>query len=308
MTSREPVVIVCASDERYVMPLAAMLRSLIDNFSRERTLDIHIFQSGIEQKQRERICQGWPARSSVHWVDVDGAEFASLPLWGRMPVSTYFKLGLADLLPAHARKAIWLDCDMIVLDDIAGLWETHLDGAPLAAVQDAVVPFVSSPCGINRYEELGIDSSAKYFNAGVMLVDVDVWRRDSVREKAVAYLKQHHRGVTFWDQEGLNAVLAGRWKTLDAGWNHNASDPRIAPPASAAIVHFAGGLKPWSYRTRNPLRSLYYDYLDRTSFAGWRPEPSLAGAAVSLYEESGLRALVYPAENLGMRIVRNFSR
>ncbi len=308
MTSRDPVVIACASDERYVMPLATMLRSLIDNFSQERPLEIHIFQSGIRRAQRELICEGWPDSCSACWIDAKGAEFTSLPLWGRMPVSTYFKLGMADLLPARAKKAIWLDCDMIVLDDIAPLWNAHLDNAPLAAVQDAVVPFVSSPCGIARYEELGIDRSAKYFNAGVMVVDVDVWRRDAVREKAVSYLKQHYRGVTFWDQEGLNAVLAGKWKSLDPRWNHNASDPRVTPPASAAIVHFAGGLKPWSYRTRNKLRSLYYDYLDKTSFAGWRPEPSLAGAAVALYEESGLRALVYPAENLGMRIVRNLSR
>jgi len=290
------------------MPLAAMLRSLIDNFPKDRRLEIHIFQSGIQPDQRRRICEGWPDFCSAQWVDVDGAEFASLPLWGRMPVSTYFKLGMADLLPERAGKAIWLDCDMIVLDDIASLWDMDLDDAPLGAVQDTVVPFVSSPCGIERYRELGIDSSAEYFNAGLMLVDVGAWRREPVRQKAAAYLRQYHREVTFWDQEALNAVFAGRWKSIDTRWNHNASDPRINPPASPAIVHFAGGLKPWSYRTRNALRSLYFDYLDRTSFAGWRPEPSVTGAAVELYEESGLRALMYPAENLGMRIVRNLSR
>ena len=304
-----PVVIACASDEHYVRPLAAMLRSVVDNFSDNRALEIFIIHSGITSLDRERVAHGWPGNVQVRWIETRESDFAGLPLWGRMPVSTYYKLRLPDFLPQRIGKALWLDCDVIVLDDVSHLWDGELGELSLGAVQDAVVPLVSSSCGILNHRQLGLDPAAKYFNAGVMLVDVDAWRRDGVAARAMDYLRQYHQSVTFWDQEGLNVALAGRWMPVDSRWNHNASIPaRHACAELPSIVHFAGGLKPWRYPTRDQLRSLYYVYLDRTAFGGWRPEPSVAGDAVSFYENSGLRSVMYPVENLGMRLVRGLSR
>jgi lipopolysaccharide biosynthesis glycosyltransferase len=302
------VVIACASDEHYIRPLAAMLRSVVDNFTDDRALEIYIIHSGIDTANRERVAHGWPANVAVSWIETSESEFAGLPLWGRMPVSTYYKLALPDLLPSSVKRTLWLDCDVIVLDDVAALWDTDLASLPLAAVQDSIVPFVSSNCGVRNCRQVGLDPEAKYFNAGVMLVDVDAWRAERVAQRAMNYLKQHHASVTFWDQEGLNVALAGRWLPVDGRWNHNASIPARRGRELPSIAHFAGGLKPWKYPTRDHLRSLYYVYLDRTAFAGWRPEPSVAGDAVSFYERSGLRTLMYPIENLGMRIIRGLSR
>ena len=304
-----PLVIACASDEHYIRPLAAMLRSAIDNVDQDRALEIYVLQSGIGPADRERIEQGWPARVKATWIETGESAFAGLPLWGRMPVSTYYKLALPELLPRTVSRALWLDCDVIVLDDVASLWDTDLEGRPLAAVQDAIVPLLSSRCGVQNHRQLGLDPRSRYFNAGVMLVDVDQWRRDNVAGRAMDYLKHYHESVTFWDQEGLNVALAGNWLMLEERWNYNASVPaRKTTEELPSILHFAGGLKPWRYRTRDQLRSLYYVYLDKTSFAGWRPEASMAGDAVSFYEASGLRMLMYPVENLGMRVVRGLSR
>jgi lipopolysaccharide biosynthesis glycosyltransferase len=305
----DPVVVACASDQHYIRPLAAMLRSVVDNFSGGRPLEFFIIQSGISQSDRERIVAGWPVNARATWIETSESEFAGLPLWGRMPVSTYYKLALPDLLPESTGRALWLDSDVIVLDDIAVLWDTDHGKLPLAAVQDPIVPRVSSACGIRNWRQLGLEPSSKYFNAGVMLIDVDAWRAERVAERAMDYLKRHHRSVTFWDQEGLNVALAGRWMVLESRWNHNASIPaRRAAAELPSIAHFAGGLKPWRYPTRDQLRSLYYVYLDRTAFAGWRPEPGVAGDAIAFYEHSGLRMLLYPVENVGMRIVRRLSR
>jgi lipopolysaccharide biosynthesis glycosyltransferase len=226
-----------------------------------------------------------------------------------MPVSTYFKISLADLLPATVDRAVWLDCDLVVIDDIGNLWDSDLGGRHLAAVQDAVVPRVSSRCGVEHHARLGMSADAMYFNAGVMLVDVTLWRRDRVSDDAIDYLRTYARSVVFWDQEGLNVALYGKWLPLDGRWNVNASLPgsRSTGAKRPAIVHYAGNLKPWRFRTRNRLRALYFDYLDRTAYAGWRPQPSAAATMISLYESSRLRSLLYPAENVGMRLVRRLT-
>jgi lipopolysaccharide biosynthesis glycosyltransferase len=307
----DPVVIACASDRMYLRPLATMLRSVVDNLAADRLVEIYVLQSGIEERDHDDVMRGWPSdRVTVHWVAIDEKSFDGLPLWGRMPVSTYFKLALPDLLPPHIGRAIWLDCDLVVLDDIALLWDTDLGDRSLGAVQDAVVPLVSSRCGVEHYADLGIEPTEKYFNAGVMLVDVAAWRIEKIQLRAIVYLKRYQSSVVFWDQEALNAVLAGQWTEVDERWNHNASVPSTRPPSEKgpAVIHFAGSLKPWRFRTSDPVRNVYYHYLDRTAFAGWRPGASFAGAMVSLYEGSGLRDVMYPAENLGMRMIRGLSR
>ena len=304
------IVVACASDEHYIRPLAAMLRSTIDNLTAGRSIVFYILQAGISNDARTAVTAGWPDNATARWIEIDPATFDGLPLWGRMPVSTYFKLGLPDLLPENVEKVLWLDSDVIVLDDVAELWDQSLEGARLAAVADSVVPFAGSAWGISHHRELGIDPRARYFNAGVMLIDVAGWRRDGIAAKAFDYLHRFGESVTFWDQEGLNAALAEQWVALDERWNHNASLPRKKSRGQElpAIVHFAGRLKPWRYQSGDDLRSLYYVYLDKTSFAGWRPEPSASADAVAFYEHSGLRRLCYPVEGLAMRVVRGLSR
>jgi lipopolysaccharide biosynthesis glycosyltransferase len=323
MTQREPVVIACATDAHYLKPLAVMLRSVLTNLSPDRTAEIYVMDGGLDARSREKVTRGWPqGRATVHWMTVDPEVYAGAPLWGRMPVSTYYKLAIPDTLPLHVHRAIWLDCDLIVTTDLSSLWDIDLDGNHLRASQDSIVPLVSSSFGVTTHEELGIASDARYFNAGVMLVDVDRWRTDRIPEQVLDYLRRYRDSVFFWDQEGLNAVLANKWGDLDPRWNCNASVPlrrraqRKSARASEAetgndqpwIIHWAGYLKPWRYPGRDPEKLLYFRYLDMTAWAGWRPRPNLASRLIERYESSGLRAALYPAEQWGVRLLRRLSR
>jgi lipopolysaccharide biosynthesis glycosyltransferase len=208
-------------------------------------------------------------------------------------------------------RAIWLDCDLVVTGDLARLWDMDLAGRYALAVQDHGVPFVSSPGGVSQYERFGLPADAGYFNAGVMLLDLDLLRRDEIPARAIEYLLQHRDTVVFWDQEALNAVLAGKWGALDPRWNHIAN-PRGALPGEGPdgpwIYHFAGNVKPWAYPTADPSHALYYRYLDQTAWAGWRPKRSLAGAVIATYLSSRLRTMLYPIEEWLMGRLRTLTR
>ena len=104
----------------------------------------------------------------------------------------------------------------------------------------------------------------------------------------------------FWDQEGLNAVLCGRWGELDPRWNQASRTGESAPTAQRPepwIVHFTGTLKPWLLpEPATGPRALFYRYLDQTPWAGWRPRRTVSSATLGWYESSRLRDLLYPAE------------
>ena len=315
----DAVAVACAADAGYVMPLAAMLHSAVAHLAPSRRLDVHVLAEGIGAADRDRLARAC-ARDGVRlgWIDADPAALRDLPTWGRMPRTTYQRLLLPDLLPDLA-KVIWLDCDIVVAADLGRLWDVDLDGRAALAVQDMVVPVVSSRLGIRSFRALGLPAEAKYFNAGVMVLDLDRWRREDVAGRAVAYLRAHHDEVLLWDQEGLNAALHGRWGELDPRWNQNAGvagRPFFRRPSHLDegtyrsvvedpwIVHYCGSLKPWTlHDTGDPARARFFRHLDATAWAGWRPSRTVKRRMAAAYESSRARRLLHPAEGWALRAV-----
>ena len=153
----------------------------------------------------------------------------------------------------------------------------------------------------------------------MLVVDVARWRNDDVAGRAMDYLKTYRDRVFFWDQEALNAVLAGKWGELDSRWNwhptidHLVGDHPVREgddrwSKKIRIVHFSGNLKPWTYSGSSPHHKLYFQYLDQTAWSGWRPTRSWKGMLLEAYELSPLRRLLYPAEQWSTTLLRTFTR
>jgi lipopolysaccharide biosynthesis glycosyltransferase len=302
------IVLACAANQSYALPLAVMLRSALDHLAPGYRLDVYAVDDGLDASDRLRVQASLDERVTMRWLQPRPLSGSTLPTWGRMPDTTYQKLTLGDWLPAECAKAIWLDCDVLVLDDLARLWEAGMAGRVLLAAQDVRVPMLSSSFGVAAHEELGLKTDAKYFNAGVLVLDLTRWRESLVKERSAAYLERYRGRVFFWDQEALNAVLAGQWGELDARWNWHPTLERIidepSVPAEPSVVHFSGNLKPWSHHGLGHYHELYLQYLDKTAWSGTRPRRSCLDRALARYEVSSVRRWLYPAEQWGMRLTR----
>jgi lipopolysaccharide biosynthesis glycosyltransferase len=213
-------------------------------------------------------------------------------------------------------RVIWLDCDMLVQADLGELWDRPFMGSVVMAVQDSLVPFVSSRFGVSGYDELGIAAGAPYFNAGMMVIDLAAWRAADISKRALDHLRKLGHRVFFWDQEALNAVLAGKWQQLEPRWNWSANLDRLSAasaggedkPARARIVHFNGNIKPWRVNAGGNLDSAYFRVVDETSWSGWRPGKSPRSSLLAWYGSSRLRKRVYPAEHLAVQLLRRFTQ
>ena len=310
--SAEPLVIACAADRQYALPLAVMLRSVAANLDPRRSLTVYLVDSGLDHETRSRIMASLAERVTLHWIAPERSGFVDLPLWGRMTIATYDKLTIGRWLPESEHRVLWLDCDLMAIANLAPLWETALDGNGILATQDLFVPTVGARFGIACHRELGIDPDTEYFNAGIMLIDVARWRSENIAARALDYLSRYRRRVYFWDQEALNAAFAGKWTRADQRWNWSPRSDHIegidANFASAEkspwIVHFSGNLKPWNFEGKSAPYELYYKYLDATAWAGWRPPRSWKNLALRHYESFRFRNLLAPLEKLAMTAER----
>lgn len=301
------VVVGCAADAAYALPLAVMLRSAASALDPRCTLDVYVVDAGVAPDDRARIAGSLGGCGTVTWVSPERAAFAGLPLWGRMPIATYDKLAIARWMPAGEPRAIWLDADLLVLGDLAALWRSDLRSAVLAATQDPRVPTIGSRFGVRAHASCGLAPRAKYFNAGVMVIDLERWRASDVEGDALAYLRRHREQVYFWDQEALNVAAATRWSELSPLWNWTVSGAAAAvraAPGEPRILHFSGNLKPWRYAGRGAAHQLYYRHLDETAWSGWRPPPSWWARGLGQYEASPLRRLALPLERCALALLR----
>jgi lipopolysaccharide biosynthesis glycosyltransferase len=304
----------CASNSAYAMPLAVMLRSAAKNLSEGFTLHAYVVDDEIGDENRERIVDALPSNAIVSWVEAPRQRFQNLPLWGRMPVTTYYKMGIAELVPHEIDKLVWLDCDMLVLGDLCELLKESSVTHTLAA-QDTLVPYVTSKFGVAGASDLGFDSTMSYFNAGMMVIDTTRWRDQHVADRAMKYLRKYGNRVFFWDQEALNAVLAGEWTVASPKWNWSATNDRTGLNSRKgdgdwlpSIIHFNGNIKPWTVANNDRASGMWLSYLDETPWKHRRPKRTIRGMLLSWYSTSDIRRLTYPIEQWRMQITHRLTQ
>lgn len=179
-----------------------------------------------------------------------------------------------DLLPPDISRVVYLDCDTIVQEDLTRLFDVDLKGHALAAVHNMVSPDRVIEIGPTvRQVEFG-SAAPGYFNTGVLLIDLDVWRQmrctARIRDLWERY-GEHLRGP---DQDVLNLVFAGEWQPLSPVWNKmvgtglgTAAKDWFASPNG--ILHYIGASKPWHRDfPPGPLREVYDSWADTARPAG----------------------------------------
>ena len=231
-TGSTPITVALAADARYELPLTVTLCSALANLERERELVAYIIDDGLPPEARGRVAASTAdGRCTLKWLPAPRQALNRLPRWGNMPATTYSRLLLADLLPASVGNVLWLDCDLLILVDLTDLWKTPLRVACAGAVPDPFIPFLGSRFGLRGLDELGLPQNAAYFNAGVLLIDLERWRNTDVGGQALEFLRRYGERVCYQggqDQAALNAVLFGCWTELPRRWIASSRTSRMA--------------------------------------------------------------------------------
>jgi lipopolysaccharide biosynthesis glycosyltransferase len=275
--------VVCALDNNYAMALSAMLRSLAANLHRGQRTDVYILSSDLTSYNKDKLRQS-VATSHVRleFIAVNASRVANLKLTRHVTHVTYYRILIPEILP-HLSRAIYLDCDIVLRKNIGELWSAPIRDHHVLAVPEMWKPAstADSRFGLRTYREMKIPSGSPIFNAGVMVMALDLWRRDDVCTKVLDYLDRFRRKVLWWDQDGLNAVLAGAWSPLDPRWNVTTKIFRIykSSPKSPFkqslydlllndpfIIHYNSKFKPWLPGYNAPFKNDFMQYVDASLY------------------------------------------
>ena len=280
----DSVQLVTTADARYIAPLLVLAKSIELNLRTCAPAVLYIIDGGLGRRNRSRVERTVDRdRVTVRWLPTPPRQwFAGAPVFGHVNLSTYYRIAVPRLL-AHLDKVIYLDADMLVLGDLGELWRMPMNGMPLMAVQDNNSSTVAA-ARLPGFRELGIAPEGKILNGGMLVMDLAQWRSGKVMDRIMAYFRRYATEVEFWDQDGINAILAGRWTALPYAWNWrvDCGRPDVTmgldierPEKLARIVHFSSATKPWHYYCEHVAKHWFFGYLDKTVLCGWRPRPPL---------------------------------
>lgn len=291
------VEIVFSLDEDYLKIFSVALASILANNSQDRKYTIHILHKAVSYGSQKAICDMAASHENflVNFMDLSDYPALSERSNRYLPHvsgATYYRLHVYDIFRKF-KKILYLDCDVVALDDVAKLYDVDLKGAWLGACRDMRERIaIRHNFALHAWRwqdyakrELRMPCPEEYFQAGVLLINIEQHKEASER------IFEEYRRLqepVLGDQDVLNAACYGHIAWLPPQWNVQwqiplefaeygellGEDRQVYEKCLKwpALVHYASPIKPWNYTGWNRLAGYFYDYACKSPLCsqfGW---------------------------------------
>lgn len=255
MSNKVPVVFI--ADNNFFVPTVVAISSLIENMREGTFYDISVICIEIGKEDLETLKKLSAKRASVTVFDLSN-KYESIGVeHPHVSKAALFKFDIPNIFP-DLEKILYLDGDILIKSDLSALFNTPLDDFYVAAARD----MVGERVGLS--EIVGVE---KYFNSGVMLMNLKLMRENNITSKLLDVRKERNEFKTM-DQDVLNYVLKEKVFWLEPKYNamvfnlihSNCSIDEINHVfrvnyrdfneliEDASIIHLTNYKKPWLHK------------------------------------------------------------
>ena len=261
-----------SSDNNYAPFVATTMASILDNT--KSFVEFYVLDGGISEENKEKIysLKNKFNNFSVEFMQIDPNEvFKSIDYRNNeyISLSTYNRFLIPELKP-ELGKVLYLDVDIVVLGDVAELYAIDLEGFALGAAWDKSRKLYN----MDTKDLLEMSNDYKYFNAGVLILDISKWIKDGVVAHLFDIEKRYGKQVLHADETLLNKYFDGKYKVFDIKYDYIDYDVINRADIKPVIRHFATPMKPWNsnycFAGRQVIPLAYFDdfwrYAEMTPF------------------------------------------
>jgi lipopolysaccharide biosynthesis glycosyltransferase len=261
-TVTSPIHIAFGVDDRYVRGMGVVISSILEN-NPDSSFVFHVFYGSMFDEDFTRLdtlAEKFATTVELHAINRE--IFSSLAPSGHYSHAIYNRLFVASVLNGVTERVLYLDADMVCLADVTEIITMDLAGNIAAVVSDPEQHVAG------HVKRLGLQHG-RYFNAGMMCMDIAAWNQADISAQALAVLNENKLPLLFQDQDALNIVLDGRALFIDKKWNvlYDLGSMTEEIPAETVILHYAGSYKPWVVWCQHPLQAHFLHYSSRSPWA-----------------------------------------
>lgn len=282
--------IVACTDNGFVMPTGVMIYSVCVN-NQDSDITFHIVTDKVSAKNKKKMedtVSEYPGKAIVFYdaEKIDISDIPTMEKGSRLSIATYYRLFLTEILPSTIKKIIYIDGDMIVRRSLMPLWNLDMQGKAIAAASDT--DFFRE----EYFKRLDYPKDMGYFNAGILLINLDYWREHRLLSVFKDFMVHHADRIVHHDQDVLNYTLRNSKKELPIKYNLQSgflsTEKSFGPYyrteikaaiADPAVLHYTGGSKPWHRSCRHPYRSSFLKY---KALSPWKDEPLIEDRPMSI--------------------------
>lgn len=196
---------------------------------------------------------------SIKFISVDKDEFANFPITiNYISLATYARLNITQYVP-DVDKLLYIDVDTLTNGSLNDLWNTDIEQYSLAACKDFFIEIEQA----DYKAKIGLENH--YFNAGVLLINMQRWRELNVLEMSLTWLNKYKDIIKYQDQDILNGIFKNdvqfintrfNFTPFESGYIKYQKEREIQFPA--VIYHYPGQDKFWSNRSSHLKANLGY--------------------------------------------------
>lgn len=272
MNKYKNIVVSCATDDKFCQHCGVMIFSLLNNSSYSKNIIINVFY--INQKlSKENMLKlksiVEPFKSKIIFFKIK--EKIKFKECFHLNQTAYVRIFMANYLKKYS-KFIYLDNDLIFLDDICYLWEVNLGDKTIGAV-----PFVSE-----KYLNW-LNLGKIKFGTGVLIIDKNKFIKNKCALKMSNFLIKNYNKIELADQDAFNFLFSKNFYKLSPKFNLSNyffsnfdktifSSEELLDIKKPLIVHFTGDIKPWNYLCINPYSKIYWENLVQTPWKDYKIE------------------------------------
>ncbi|GEO66476.1 glycosyltransferase family 8 protein [Levilactobacillus spicheri] len=261
-----------AIDDKFADRMLVTLYSLRQNSPATNTYDVYVIQDQ-PLAQADRLTQILQALNMTYHPIIVGADvFADAPVSDRYPKSIYYRLLASELLPATLDKVLYLDADILVINDPTPLYRLDLSGRLYAAAMHS--DFLNLTGTFNQFR---LDTATPhYFNSGVLLINLARARQQVKPADIFRVIREHKNVLILPDQDVLNKLYSQDTQPVaDVVYNYDVRKDLTYQTTSqgkwdldwvvthTVFLHYCGTKKPWLATATDKYALLYKHYQHR---------------------------------------------
>ena len=268
MEIKQEIPVFFAADDNYIPCLAVAVTSLIKNSSLNNNYRIIVLHTGMSEKGRNDIKSLETNNVKIDFEDLNPVveKFESdleLRLRDYYTTAIYYRMFIPSMFKQYD-KAIYLDSDVLLLNDIADLYNMEINNKLLAVCPDSVVKYDSGI--LKEYVKVNVGVEPQYyFNSGVLLMNLKELRNNNIEEKFKYILTNHNPETIAPDQDYLNLLCYGNVHFLGEEWNKMPDLGEKVPVEKLSLIHYNMFRKPWHYKDV-PYQEEFWKYANQTQF------------------------------------------
>ena len=218
--AKEPVNIVFAIDNNFVIPTMVAVDSIFENSKPDTKYNFYVLETGLTKRSKGLMTNYIEKKHNhnVSFISIDNGDIAE---WEKLHVSVPIiiaRIAIPDLLPKEVERVIYMDGDILVTGDLSELYNLDLGSKSTGMVKD-----YSELALIEDFANFGFKFDHGYYNAGIILMDLNKWRaRGHAREifETMYANPKKYKEVMFADQNVISEVLGPHIKRIDPRWNN----------------------------------------------------------------------------------------